>query len=484
MVAQPSQSYVLLEQLHGAPVTDDPDNSANSQFYEFNDEKSHSAEDGADSTNNTESVEKFQGVGIHTLPLKPIEKLGWIPITTFCLGPLISFIIVIFLAFLWKRSSSTVWLFITTSGWTPKLITLCAVVIRFVVDLMTGLSASMLAAQILETGSVHLEGLAQFSIMRATTPSLLSFILSFRQVGRKFEILFTLILAFLLATLMLALQFSSTILVSDLRSGPLVGLPYHESVDMISTNPVLVHRSFYLVLAWTCRPHDLPTFAEYRRLLRTKPNVDDTGYVFRSFLPSPKSVERLNISSFPGPSFVIDSRVSCQKPIITALDAVMAGPSANDPDSWYTLIGNISNSTGIDDLWFPANRSPEISFSCNHRMLPHYYPSPEQSMTDARDIGFELCPIQSSNHFIELPNEIDPDTIVVQKIEAAGNLRSQLYNYTVADQAPSRGPAFLIIASNWTLGNPENEAFTKLELELDNGFDDKASIKENLLFSL
>ncbi|KAI2470093.1 hypothetical protein F4781DRAFT_391692 [Annulohypoxylon bovei var. microspora] len=459
--------------------------------------------------NNSEGVERYQNANIRTLPLKPQEKLGWIPITIFCLGPFILLIVVGFLVFMWIHSSARLWLVIVTSYWTSRSVTLCALIIRVVVDLLTGISASMLAAQILERGSIYLGGLAKISIMRAATPSLSSLILSFRQVGRKSKSLCPLVLTFLLAILMFSLQFSSTILLSDIGAGSLIGLPnttdYSYDLDwgwdtdsaLARVNGQDIYNSTlgpsslssgpgiaYLPSAWTRRPESFPIFAEYREPLPTKPNVDDTGYVFRSFLPFSDSEKRRSVSSFRGPSFVLDSRVSCQKPTISALSTSHASSPWNWVNSWYTITGIVSNSTEIDGLWFPTDVSTDIPFSCQHRVMSQYYPSTDESNTTKRDTGFELCSIQSNNHFIQLPNELDPETVVVQKTEAAGSLRSQLYNYTEADQAPSRGPAFLVIASNWTLSQPEYEPFTKLQVKMDNSSNHSAPFVEEVLFSL
>ncbi|OTA99271.1 hypothetical protein M426DRAFT_257240 [Hypoxylon sp. CI-4A] len=51
--------------------------------------------------------------------------------------------------------------------------------------------------------------------------------------------------------------------------------------------------------------------------------------------------------------------------------------------------------------------------------------------------------------------------------EGAGSLRGKLYPFTVSDQFPSRGPAFLVMTSNWTLSQPEYKTFTKLQVPLE-----------------
>ncbi|KAI0897579.1 hypothetical protein F4806DRAFT_406811 [Annulohypoxylon nitens] len=472
-------------------------------------DRTHSTGDEVDRIHDQDDAEKYENSNIHTLPLKPLEKLGWIPLLSFCLGPFVSFITVGFLVFLWIHSSSKIWLTIVTADWTPRSVTLCALTIRVVVDLMTGFSASMIAAQILERWSVYLAGLANISLMRASKPSLSSLILSFRQVGSKSKSLSPLALTFLLAVLMFALQFSSTILLSDLKSGSLIGLPntisysydldwgwdtdsvlarvggqdiYNSSLgpSSLSSGPGIA----YLPSAWTRRPESFPIYAEYREPIPAKSNVDDTGYSFKSFLPFSDAEQRRSISSFRGPSFVLDSRVSCQKPIISGLNTSHASTLWYETNAWYTITGNVSNSTEVDGLWFPNDVSMEIPFACQHRMKWQYYPSPGQSKAAQRNVGFELCPLQSNNHYIKLPNELDPGTVIVQKTEAAGSLRSQLYNYTVNDQAPSRGPAFLVIASNWTLSQPHYESFVKLPVKMDNSSNHKTPITEDVLFSL
>ncbi|KAI1211845.1 uncharacterized protein F4807DRAFT_458051 [Annulohypoxylon truncatum] len=509
MAPRNTQPCSFTSQVYEKAGVDDPGHFADSQIRQPTIDEARSTGDEADYMNNPEDFEKHDSANIHTLSLKPLEKLGWLPLLSFCLGPFISFIIVGFLVFLWTRSSAKIWLTIVTAGWTSRSITLCALIIRIVVDLMTGFSASMLAAQILERGSVYLGGLANISLMRATTPSLSSLILSFRQVGSKTESLSPISLMLLLAILMFTLQFSSTILLSDLQPGSLIGLPdtTHYSYDLDwgwETNSVIarvggqgIYNSSlgpyslssgpgiaFLPSVWTRRPESFPIFAEHREPLPAKPNVDDTGYNFRSFLPFSDTEQRRRISSFRGPSFVLDSRVSCQKPIISALNTSHADTLWYEPNAWYTITGNVSNSTEIDDLWFPRDVSKEIPFTCQHRVLSQWYPSLDESTTAQRNIGFEICPIQSNYHYVKLPNELDPGTVVVQKTEAAGSLRSQLYNYTVTDQAPSRGPAFLVIASNWTLSQPEYEPFTKLRVKMDNSSNHNSPFTEDVLFSL
>ncbi|KAI0886170.1 uncharacterized protein GGS22DRAFT_125201 [Annulohypoxylon maeteangense] len=509
MEARTTRSFSYPDQFHEKSIINDPDNSTNPQVRDSTADETHSTEDEADYMNNPERPEKYENSNIHTFPLKPIEKLGWIPLMSFCLGPFISFLAVGFLVFLWIHSSAKLWLIIVTAHWTSRSITLCALIIRIVVDLTTGFCASMLAAQILERGSVYLGGLANISIMRAATPSLSSLILSFRQVGSKSKVLSPLILTFFLAILMFALQFSSTILLSDLQVSSVIGLQdtsdysydldwgwnkdsvlarvggqdiYNSSLgsSTLSSGPGIA----YIPSVWTRRPESFPIFAEYREPIPAKPNVDDTGYSFKSFLPFSDSEQRRSIASFRGPSFVLDSRVSCQKPIISALNTTHADTLWYEGNAWYTIAGTVSNSTDVDGLWFPEDVSREIPFACQHRMMSQYYPAPDQNETDDRNIGFEICPIQSNNHYIKLPNELDPETVIVQKTEAAGSLRSQLYNYTVSDQNPSRGPAFLVIASNWTLSQREYETFTKVQVKMDNSSNHNSPIVEDVLFSL
>ncbi|RYC62905.1 hypothetical protein CHU98_g3304 [Xylaria longipes] len=68
---------------------------------------------------------------------------------------------------------------------------------------------------------------------------------------------------------------------------------------------------------------------------------------------------------------------------------------------------------------------------------------------------------------IQFPQSEQKERAILQATQSTGSLRSALFPYTVNDSLPARGPAFLVIASNWTLNQnqTEHEAFTNVDLQ-------------------
>ena len=102
-------------------------------------------------------------------------------------------------------------------------------IVRFAIDIQAGVAAAMLAAILLESSSVCLHRVGQLSIMRATSPQpralleVLPAIITFDWTRDKLgSIGYSLIIVFLTVTTT-ALQFSSTVLLSDLSLGQLPG---------------------------------------------------------------------------------------------------------------------------------------------------------------------------------------------------------------------------------------------------------------------
>lgn len=103
-----------------------------------------------------------------------LRRLGWqaafvLPIA------LVSILAVAgFLAFLWFAGlESHVWHRLMITGWVTRAVTVSTLILRFSVDLQSGLAGAMLAAMILELNSVRLHDAVKVSMMRASNPQLL-----------------------------------------------------------------------------------------------------------------------------------------------------------------------------------------------------------------------------------------------------------------------------------------------------------------------
>ncbi|KAI3319329.1 hypothetical protein HD806DRAFT_290566 [Xylariaceae sp. AK1471] len=417
------------------------------------------------------------------------QTLGWAVIVTFVLGPVSALSALAALLYLWTSTTQHLWASLATTTWLARVVTVSSLVIRTEVDLLTGFSGSMLTALILETGYVRLTGVATLSIMRVASPSLWNLIQGLRQISKKQENMKWIIISIILFGLSIALQFSSTLLFSDIRLGELPGeaanMFYNYDLDwgwnktdsMTFGNSMSVCSSKLdinqglLRSSWHLRPQRFPIFGEHRHPIPSKNGVDDTGYIYRSFLPVADTEQRVNFKSFQGPAFVLDTRVSCQRPIFTNIQLAVDYVYYGNPNYNGTISGAVSNSTDVEGLWFPTDplssqpsyppgdainkRTMIIPFSCEH-MTSLY-----GTYKNDYPWSYEICQLQSPNVYSWF--DINPGNHwnrIGLQTEAAGSLRSKLFNFTTNDSLPAYSPAYLIIADNVTMRNPEHNVFT------------------------
>lgn len=219
----------------------------------------------------------------------------------------------------------TTWNKVMVDGWATRLVAVTSLLIRLMVDTQAGVAAAMLASLLLESSrGVKLSEVASISILRyrATAWTLAQPVVrGLSGVG----LLFPGLLALLLLT-SLALQFSSTILLSDLQLSPLPGhfqtshRPIDFSYDCIMAQEECAFVWFNQIprgTAWAMSPLSFPAFAEYAEPVKDlQQGVDDTGVLLRAFLPMPDAESRQSLRNHSGSALVMDSRVSCQAPAL------------------------------------------------------------------------------------------------------------------------------------------------------------------------
>ncbi|OCL10018.1 hypothetical protein AOQ84DRAFT_402876 [Glonium stellatum] len=395
------------------------------------------------------------------LSIKLRYKLGWLAITLLVTSPIVALTLIEILVFIWfSNTGNKNWHYLMVNQWATRAVSISAMIIRFVTDLLAGTGASMLAALSLEAFAVQLCDAASVSVMRsglATPWRLIIPLFSGSQgVGSLPRYLY-LPLTVVLACTTILLQFSSTLLLSDLRLGVLQGYSsnrtfhydFSYNVNVFvgsvkgwslfqSTSAPLIHRG----TTWLRNPPFYPTFAEYSELLPKLGEVDDTGYLFRAFLPFTDAQSRQTIRNFTGPAFVVDSRVSCQKPNMKNVNIIINfnNKTLDKSESMIgTVTGTLSNSTYVHDLWAPKQ---PISFECQYLV---------------GIASFAICQIQGPQYMIWDQDFSFPglgDRLASVPGESAGSLRSKLTNVTTADMEPkpfgtlpSWGPTYLIIRS-------------------------------------
>ncbi|KAF2026620.1 hypothetical protein EK21DRAFT_115674 [Setomelanomma holmii] len=238
-----------------------------------------------------------------------------------------------FLTFIWVADlRNTVWLGIVLVGWTTRSVTISTLIIRWATAAQATTCTSILAAMLFVSGEVPLPAAAALSTMRFENTGPWSLLLSMR-VEWRWRSSPVGLLAFFLSFTTLALQFSSSALLSQVG---IASLPVRKTIPRTYYAADPAGQSFRsqdisLVSYIDTTPIEYPAFAEWISLGdvsnfstphgEVRPNTDrgirDTGTVMRAFLPIRDAVERSVLTEYQGYGTVVDSRVVCMKPNLT-----------------------------------------------------------------------------------------------------------------------------------------------------------------------
>jgi hypothetical protein len=232
----------------------------------------------------------------------------------------------------------------------------------------------MLAAVLLKVGAVHLPAAAAISIMKYdnTGPWTLLGLMG----GKWYHGSMSISILAMLSLTTLLLQFSSTILLSQVGIEP---LPVASTVDqtyygfdlqgwsyMKETLPIsfLQHTPIeYPAFAeWTSNASSTSSSAWQKEFTPSiSPGIRDTGTVMRAFLPVRDATERSLIIDYQGIGTVVDTRVVCVRPKL--IDVVFSQSEG------YRLIGLADVDTEPEGLMRDANSSGSgslaMSFDCS-----------------------------------------------------------------------------------------------------------------------
>ncbi|KAI0532110.1 hypothetical protein GGR58DRAFT_517988 [Xylaria digitata] len=231
-----------------------------------------------------------------------------------------------FLAFLWYgggpgvggEHASSLWRKIMLRDSLPQIITLGSVTMRVTIATQTTLCTSMCAALILEKCRVRKSQAAQFSIARSVNDGPWKLIFTLLRDARV-QISWhpESILIVLLGLVALGIQFTSTILLSDLRDASLVQFPSTVLLNLTATVDTLTEiKTPY----WSQRPRAFPSFGESPPGYFAQPNergLSDTGLKRRALLPFSDAENRTSLRSYEGQAFVLSSRVACMPPVFS-----------------------------------------------------------------------------------------------------------------------------------------------------------------------
>jgi hypothetical protein len=124
-----------------------------------------------------------------------------------------------YISFLWFAADNNLtWKNIALAGWMTRSIAIAAAVLRIAITVQSGVVCSMIASILLEGPGVALPELATVSIMRAAAPAPYT-LFGHIYTGTSFIGWVATSLAALLTVTTTFLQFTSTILLSDVSTG-------------------------------------------------------------------------------------------------------------------------------------------------------------------------------------------------------------------------------------------------------------------------
>lgn len=171
----------------------------------------------------------------HIQAVSSLQRIGWYPITLLLLSLLGVLAFIGYISFLWFTADENArWRRIALAGWLNKSIALASVILRTAVAVQAGIASSMLAAILLEGPGIRLPELAAISAMRASSapPHYLfghlipETMRAEHRPRRKWALLFV---CALLSVTTLTLQFTSTILLTDVDIALITGYVDHHS---------------------------------------------------------------------------------------------------------------------------------------------------------------------------------------------------------------------------------------------------------------
>ena len=213
-----------------------------------------------------------------------------------------------------------------------------------------GIFAALIAAWVLETTWASAEHLTLLSAIRTVNNGPQSHIWnvlhSFRTDPRK-AYSFVIILAILDA---LALQFTSTLLITDFDVGVIVlhtvnnSIPYG-ILSQYSNDPEggsRMVRAGIVIEFMQSLPPTYPRFAELSEPNSSYIGMDyaGTGESLRAFLPLELPDDSANLREYKGPATVVDTRVRCAKPSLSITNVTfVAEPAPNEPYEIVVLGG-------------------------------------------------------------------------------------------------------------------------------------------------
>ncbi|KAM5350185.1 hypothetical protein ACJ41O_006690 [Fusarium nematophilum] len=174
-----------------------------------------------------------------------------------------------------------------------------------------------MAAYVLERQQVQLHSTAAVSLMRNSNHGPHQLIWELIPAFPKGWNYNTLPLLLLLLTTSILSQFSSTALLSDLRTGSTASSPrtYLVSYGAASSPDSYIFKG---VDYWSVKPPFYPAFAEFSEAPVVAEGIIDTGRTLRAMLPFPSELNRTAVGNYTGMASVLNARAACIRPDVKA----------------------------------------------------------------------------------------------------------------------------------------------------------------------
>ncbi|KIW79495.1 hypothetical protein Z517_06107 [Fonsecaea pedrosoi CBS 271.37] len=331
-----------------------------------------------------------------------VLDIGRYGFSVLSLGTLVISGAVGFLWFLWKADDRNhFWRWIVAGGHIAQAIALTALVIRFAVFAQAALCTSMLASLALQKFQVTLPNSVPMTLLQHQNNGPHQLVVNLLGSWKKGKAGVLGLLAVILMLTTTVVQFTSTILLSDLQISPIsdvvraLSIPATINWDAGISSQATWSGDGYMLLA----PSQYPAFAEYSQTEGHRETVDgvhDTGTVMRAFMPVTQKSSREMLRSYEGIATTLDSRVVCARPTIKRASLDIGNV---DECAGPRISGDVSTDlSSVPRFRYHENDKVTETFNCGTAVPNAQRPSEWSLMS---------CPVTQTGGIISAMDSID-----------------------------------------------------------------------------
>lgn len=296
-----------------------------------------------------------------------------------------------FIIFLWTSdSTNSVWLHIVLAGWIPRTVTISTLALRWAITIQASVATSMAASLYLDGFQVSLPSVAAVSLLRFENNGPRSLLRHFTIKSQPGTILLSVAILLLSITTLL-LQFTSTALLSDVRTGnitqPRLNLNLSYGIGL-GSSPYTVQLQSIGYLG--TKPLMYPAFAEYTEPAEPIDGVADTGLSVRAFLPFDQQSDRESLQSYSGNATILDARVVCMRPDLTNLNLTVLNGAPR-------ITGLVTGNTALPARFNGGTLKNSFAFDCMWA---------KQGIVQTEELPIAMCSVNTTD--LDIVSEFDP----------------------------------------------------------------------------